>query len=81
VRRSEIKPIWHIKCLNPSIFAKWRQEAIAQYITPAQFKFVVDELTYYEKPRNGTIEVAEADGVYRAIELFPLTSKQTFHAW
>jgi hypothetical protein len=58
-----------------------RQEAIAQHITPAQFKFVVDELAYYEKLCNGTIEVAEVVGVYRVIELFPLTSKQTFHAW
>jgi hypothetical protein len=73
------KSNWHINRLNPSIIAKWRQEAIAQHSTPDQFKFVVGEPAYYEKLRNMTIEVAEVDGVYRsAIELFPVDIKANF---
>lgn len=72
------KPDWHIKRLNPTIVAKWRQEAAAQHITPAQFKFVIDELAYYDKLRNGTIEVADVDGVYKAIELFPSDLRSEF---
>jgi Protein of unknown function (DUF4246) len=62
---------WHIKRLNPEIVATWEKEAAAQGITPAQFKFVIDELAYYDKLRDGSIEVADVDGVWRATQLIP----------
>src|SRR5438552_1534087 len=72
------KPDWQVKRLNPTIVAKWRQEAIAQHVTPAQFKFVIDELAYYAKLRDGTTEVAGVDGVYRSFGLFPHELKSDF---
>jgi len=65
------KADWHSKRLNPEIVAKWQQEASVQHFAPAQFKFVIDELGYYDKLCNGSIEVAEVDGVWRAPALFP----------
>src|SRR5579871_3396425 len=65
------KPDWHAKRLNPDIVSKWEAEAIAQHITPAQFKYVMDELNYYDKLRDGLVEVADVDGVWKAPKLFP----------
>src|SRR5271170_409155 len=65
------KPDWHVKRLNPHIVAKWQQEALSQHITPTQFKFVLDELEYYDKLRDGSMEVAYVDGVWKALDLFP----------
>ena len=64
------KPDWHLKRLNPEIVARWKEEAIAQHITPAQFQVVIDELDCYVKLRSGCIEVADVDGVWKAPGLF-----------
>ena len=72
------KPDWHIKRLDPTIVAKWREEAIAQHVTPVQFKFVIDELAYYDKLRNESIQVADVDGVYRSSDFLPLELKSDF---
>jgi hypothetical protein len=68
IRRKED---WHIKRLNADIVARWADEAIAQHITPAQFKVVFDELECYDKLRCGCIEVAVVDGVWKAQGLIP----------
>ena len=62
---------WHIKRRDPNIVEKWQADAIAQHITPEQFKYVIDELEYYDKLRNGSVEVADVDGVWKAPQLFP----------
>ena len=62
---------WHTKRLNPEIVAQWQREASVQHITAAQFKFVIDELEYYDKLRSGSVEAADVDGVWRANSLFP----------
>jgi hypothetical protein len=72
------KQDWRVKRLNPEIVATWQKEAIAQQITPAQFKFVIDELAYYDKLRDGSIEVADVDGVWRATQLIPLDVHSKF---
>jgi len=64
------KADWHSKRLNPEIVAKWQHEASVQHIAPDEFKFVIDELGYYDKLRNGSIEVADVDGVWKAPALF-----------
>lgn len=65
------KPDWHLKRLDPEIVARWKEEAIAQHITPTQFQIVFDELECYDKLRSGCIEVADVDGVWKAPGLFP----------
>jgi hypothetical protein len=65
------KPDWHLKRRDPEIVARWQREAVAQHITPIQFKYVMDELDYYEKLRSDTMEVASVDGVWKASSLFP----------
>lgn len=69
---------WHIKRLNPDIVAAWEKDAVDQEITPAQFKFVIDELAYYDKLRDGSIEVADVDGVWRATQLVPFDIHSKF---
>lgn len=71
------KPDWPSKRLNPEIVARWREEALAQHITPAEFQVVIDELECYDKLRSGCIEVADVDGVWKAPGLFSqdLTSR------
>jgi hypothetical protein len=64
------KADWHSKRLDPEIVAKWQKEASVQHIARAQFQFVIDELGYYDKLRNGSMEVADVDGVWRAPDLF-----------
>src|SRR5208282_5120156 len=73
------KPDWHIKRLDPTVVAKWREEAIAQHVTPVQFKFVIDELAYYDKLRDGSTQVADVDGVYKSSDLLPLELKSNFN--
>jgi hypothetical protein len=65
------KPDWHFERLDPEIVARWKEEAIAQHITPTQFQIVFDELECYDKLRSGCIEVADVDGVWKAPGLFP----------
>lgn len=58
---------------------KWRKEASLQHITSEQFTFVLDELEYYDKVRQGTVEIAEiqADGVWKDTPLLPSTLAHT----
>ena len=72
------KPDWQVKRLDPTVVAKWRGEAIAQHVTPVQFKFVIDELAYYDKLRDGSTQVADVDGVYKSCDLLPLQLKLDF---
>ena len=72
------KPDWHTKRLDSTIVAKWREEAIAQHVTPVQFKFIIDELAYYDKLRDGSTQVADVDGVYRSSDFLPLELKSDF---
>ena len=69
---------WHIKRLNPNIVSRWEAEALAQGCTIEQFKYVIDELEYYDSLRSDFIEVASVDGVWRASALFPHHLKSQF---
>ncbi|MET8857368.1 DUF4246 domain-containing protein [Streptomyces sp. NPDC004579] len=62
------KPGWFDKMNDAGIVAKWTQEAVAQGLTEAQVRFVLDELAHYaalRDPRTG-VEVSAVDGVWQS---------------
>ncbi|MFI1722461.1 DUF4246 domain-containing protein [Streptomyces sp. NPDC020489] len=62
------KPRWFEKMDDADIAARWTQEAIAQGLTGAQVRYVLDELRHYAALRDaGTgIEVSAVDGVWQS---------------
>jgi hypothetical protein len=62
------KPGWYDKRNDPEITARWTREAIAQGMTEAQVRYVLDELGYYAALRDATTgaEVSAVDGVWQS---------------
>ncbi|MZD04255.1 DUF4246 family protein [Streptomyces sp. SID5785] len=62
------KPEWFAKKDDSGIVARWTAEALAQGLTEAQVRHVIDELAHYaalRDPRSG-IEVSAVDGVWQS---------------
>ncbi|GAA4547754.1 hypothetical protein GCM10023097_30340 [Streptomyces collinus] len=65
------KPEWFDKMNDAGIVARWTQEAIAQGLTEAQVRYVLDELAHYAALRDGRtgVQVSAVDGVWQSDEL------------
>lgn len=65
------KPEWFDKMNDAGIVARWTREAIAQGLTEAQVRYVLDELAHYAALRDGRtgVEVSAVDGVWQSDEL------------
>ena len=53
------KPDWERKFRDPAILKKWREESGVR-IDDDMFKFVIDELAYYESLQSGAIKVCSS---------------------
>ncbi|MFI9152345.1 DUF4246 domain-containing protein [Streptomyces sp. NPDC053367] len=62
------KPSWFDKMNDAGIVARWTQEAVAQGLTEAQVRYVLDELVHYASLRDAAtgIEVSAVDGVWHS---------------
>ncbi|WP_078628152.1 DUF4246 domain-containing protein [Streptomyces sp. NRRL F-2664] len=62
---------WFDKMNDAEIAARWTQEALAQGMTEAQVRYVLDELRYYAALRDARtgIEVSAVDGVWQSDSL------------
>ncbi|MFF3885691.1 DUF4246 domain-containing protein [Streptomyces sp. NPDC001914] len=62
------KPAWFDKMNDAGIVAKWTREAVAQGLTEAQVRYVLDELVHYAALRDGRtgVEVSAVDGVWQS---------------
>lgn len=62
------KPGWFDKMNDADIVARWTQEAIAQGLTEAQVRYVLDELQHYSELRDAQtgVEVSAVDGVWQS---------------
>ena len=73
------KPDWYEKIKTESICSKWRQEALEQSsLTEKQIDYVLDELEYYDKIRENSIEMSTVDGVWQSDSLINNEVKQSF---
>eukprot|EP01087_Luapelamoeba_hula_P017302 TRINITY_DN5437_c0_g1_i6.p1 TRINITY_DN5437_c0_g1~~TRINITY_DN5437_c0_g1_i6.p1 ORF type:complete len:614 (+),score=118.31 TRINITY_DN5437_c0_g1_i6:20-1861(+) len=60
------KPDWVHKANDPTICAKWTEEALAARFDRAQIDYVIAEARdYYTRRRDGSCEVSEVDGVWQ----------------
>ncbi|MFF9909088.1 DUF4246 domain-containing protein [Streptomyces sp. NPDC013457] len=59
---------WFDKMNDADIVARWTQEAVAQGLTEAQVRYVLDELVHYAALRDGRtgVEVSAVDGVWQS---------------
>ncbi|GAA2280980.1 hypothetical protein GCM10010415_57140 [Streptomyces atrovirens] len=62
------KPGWFDKMNDADIVARWTREALAQGLTEAQVRYVLDELRHYAALRDGRtgVEVSAVDGVWQS---------------
>ncbi|MFC8507302.1 DUF4246 domain-containing protein [Streptomyces sp. NPDC057411] len=62
------KPGWFDKMHDTGIVARWTQEALAQGLTEAQVRYVLDELAHYAALRDARtgVEVSAVDGVWQS---------------
>ncbi|MFE4047854.1 DUF4246 domain-containing protein [Streptomyces sp. YIM B13518] len=62
------KPGWFDKMNDADVVARWTREALAQGLTEAQVRYVLDELRYYAALRDGRtgVEVSAVDGVWQS---------------
>ncbi|MDT6985344.1 DUF4246 domain-containing protein [Streptomyces lusitanus] len=62
------KPRWFEKMRDAGIVARWTEEAVAQGLTEAQVRFVLDELAHYAALRDERTgaEVSAVDGVWQS---------------
>ncbi|MFF5701178.1 DUF4246 domain-containing protein [Streptomyces sp. NPDC012794] len=62
------KPGWSDKMGDDGIVARWTREAVAQGLTEAQVRYVLDELVHYAALRDARtgIEVSAVDGVWQS---------------
>ncbi|MFF8092974.1 DUF4246 domain-containing protein [Streptomyces sp. NPDC016675] len=62
------KPGWFEKMHDADIVGRWSREAIAQGLTEAQVRFVLDELSHYASLRDARTgaEVSAVDGVWQS---------------
>ncbi|MFJ9811210.1 DUF4246 domain-containing protein [Streptomyces sp. NPDC101158] len=65
------KPGWFEKMHDADIVARWTQEAVAQGLTEAQVRYVLDELVHYAGLRDARtgVEVSAVDGVWQSDSL------------
>ncbi|MFJ5730895.1 DUF4246 domain-containing protein [Streptomyces paradoxus] len=65
------KPGWFDKMNDADIVARWTQEAVAQGLTEAQVRYVLDELAHYAALRDERtgVEVSAVDGVWQSDSL------------
>ncbi|MEU7297184.1 DUF4246 domain-containing protein [Streptomyces exfoliatus] len=65
------KPGWFDKMNDADIVARWTHEAVAQGLTEAQVRYVLDELVHYAGLRDGRtgVEVSAVDGVWQSDSL------------
>jgi hypothetical protein len=75
------KPGWFDKMNDADIAARWTQEAIAQGLTEAQVRYVLDELAHYAALRDGGtgVEVSAVDGVWQSDALVDDTLRSRLH--
>ncbi|MFD5234814.1 DUF4246 domain-containing protein [Streptomyces qaidamensis] len=75
------KPGWFDKMNDADIAARWTQEAIAQGLTEAQVRYVLDELAHYAALRDGRtgVEVSAVDGVWQSDALADDTLRSRLH--
>eukprot|EP00026_Physarum_polycephalum_P004253 Phypoly_transcript_04270.p1 GENE.Phypoly_transcript_04270~~Phypoly_transcript_04270.p1 ORF type:complete len:739 (+),score=165.83 Phypoly_transcript_04270:244-2217(+) len=64
------KPDWETKYKNSEITRKWKSELPGTW-TDDEFKFLMDELAYYETLQHGAIKPATVQGVWQADGLVP----------
>ncbi|MEU6981269.1 DUF4246 domain-containing protein [Streptomyces sp. NPDC046371] len=59
---------WFDKRNDAGIVARWTEEALAQGLTEAQVRYVLDELAYYATLRDARtgVEVSAVDGVWQS---------------
>ena len=62
------KPEWYVKMRDPAVVDRWTREAVEQGMTPAQIRYVIDELAHYAALRDERtgIEVSAVDGVWQS---------------
>ncbi|MGA5515488.1 DUF4246 domain-containing protein [Streptomyces pseudogriseolus] len=62
------KPRWFEKMRDAGIVARWTEEAVAQGLTEAQVRYVLDELAHYAALRDERTgaEVSAVDGVWQS---------------
>ncbi|GHH53929.1 DUF4246 domain-containing protein [Streptomyces candidus] len=62
------KPRWFEKMNDTEIVGRWTREALAQGLTEAQVRYVLDELRHYAALRDGRTgaEVSGVDGVWQS---------------
>ncbi|MFE2297688.1 DUF4246 domain-containing protein [Streptomyces sp. NPDC059445] len=62
------KPGWFDKMNDAGIVDRWTREAVAQGLTEAQVRYVLDELAYYAALRDARtgVEVSAVDGVWQS---------------
>ncbi|MFE2052050.1 DUF4246 domain-containing protein [Streptomyces sp. NPDC059459] len=62
------KPGWLEKMHDADIVGRWSREALAQGLTEAQVRYVLDELSHYAALRDGRTgaEVSAVDGVWQS---------------
>ncbi|WP_151774765.1 DUF4246 domain-containing protein [Streptomyces abyssomicinicus] len=62
------KPEWFTKRNDAAIVARWTREALAQGLTEAQMRYVLDELAHYAglRDEHTGIEVSAVDGVWQS---------------
>ncbi|MFI2632917.1 DUF4246 domain-containing protein [Streptomyces collinus] len=75
------KPGWFDKMHDADIVARWTHEAIAQGLTEAQVRYVLDELAHYAALRDGRtgVEVSAVDGVWQSDALVDDTLRSRLH--
>lgn len=62
------KPRWFEKMRDAGVVARWTEEAVAQGLTEAQVRYVLDELAHYAALRDERTgaEVSAVDGVWQS---------------
>lgn len=75
------KPGWFDKMHDADIVARWTHEAIAQGLTEAQVRYVLDELAHYAALRDDRtgVEVSAVDGVWQSDALVDDTLRSRLH--
>jgi hypothetical protein len=64
------KPEWWIKMKDKNIISKWKKES-EDYINKEAFQYILDELEYYLKRKQGPIEISKIDGIWLADNIIP----------
>uniref|UniRef100_A0A6B2L1E3 DUF4246 domain-containing protein n=1 Tax=Arcella intermedia TaxID=1963864 RepID=A0A6B2L1E3_9EUKA len=71
-----VKPNWWEKCKDSTIVEKWREEATFE-ISPELFDYAIQELEYFDRLRDGPMEVSRVNDVWKADGLIPEALKRS----